>query len=342
MLLSEFDFSFDATLVADRPVEPRDQARLLVVPKGGGACAHHCVADLPQFLNANDLIIVNDTKVLPARLSGRKQPGGRHLELVLVRPARLDQPDQPDQWEVLCKGPKQGQIIELEGGATATVVEQGPGGIIMKFSSSVPGLLEKVGLMPLPPYIKRDPNEQDRIWYQTLFAREAGAIAAPTAGLHFTERLLAALREKGVKTAMVTLHVGPATFRPVTAERIDEHRMGTEWAELSPDTALAIKETKQAGGRIVAVGTTVVRTLESAASDDGTVKPMRGDVGLFITPGYRFKVVDVLMTNFHLPKTTLLMLVAAFAGLGPLRAAYLEAVREKYRFYSYGDAMLIL
>jgi len=336
MLLSEFDFSFDPSLIADHPVEPRDQARLLVLPKGGGAPAHHRVADLPQFLNANDLLIVNDTKVLPARLSGRKQPGGGHLELVLVKPL------ESDRWEVLCKGTKPGLVIELDGGATATVVEQGAGRIIMKFSSSVPALLEKIGRMPLPPYIKRDPTERDRIWYQTLFARAAGAIAAPTAGLHFTERLLAALREKGVKTVMVTLHVGPATFRPVTAERIDEHRMGTEWAELPPHTAAAINETRETGGRVVAVGTTVVRTLEAAASADGTVKPMQGEVGLFITPGHQFKVVDVLLTNFHLPKTTLLMLVSAFAGLEPLRAAYAEAVREKYRFYSYGDAMLIL
>jgi S-adenosylmethionine:tRNA ribosyltransferase-isomerase len=336
MLLSEFDFSFDPSLIADHPIEPRDQARLLVVPKGGGARTHRRVEDLPRFLNAKDLIIVNDTKVLPARLSGRKQPGGGHLELVLVRPL------ESDRWEVLCKETKPGQVIGLDGGATATVVEQGAGRIIMKFSSPVPALLEKIGRMPLPPYIKRDPTEQDRIWYQTLFAREAGAIAAPTAGLHFTERLLAALREKGVRTAMVTLHVGPATFRPVTAERIDEHRMGTEWAELSPQTAAAIDETRRSGGRVVAVGTTVVRTLEAAASADGTVKPMKGEVGLFVTPGYQFKVVDILMTNFHLPKTTLLMLVSAFAGLGSLRAAYAEAVREKYRFYSYGDAMLIL
>lgn len=335
MLLSEFDFPFDPSLIADHPIEPRDQARLLVVPKGGGACAHHHVADLPQFLNADDLVIVNDTKVLPARLSGSKKPGGGHVEMVLVRPL------ESDRWEVLCRGTKPGQVIELDGSATATVVEQGGGRIVMKFSSPVPALLEKIGRMPLPPYIKREPNEQDRIWYQTLFAREAGAIAAPTAGLHFTERLLAALKEKGMRTAMVTLHVGPATFRPVTAERIDEHRMGTEWAELSPHTAAAINETRKAGGRVVAVGTTVVRTLEAAAAADGTVKPMKGEVGLFIMPGYRFKAVDALMTNFHLPKTTLLMLVSAFAGLKPLRAAYAEAVREKYRFYSYGDAMLI-
>jgi S-adenosylmethionine:tRNA ribosyltransferase-isomerase len=297
------------------------------------------VADLPDFLNAGDLVIVNDTKVLPARLNGRKRPGGGPLELVLVRPVRSG---QPDRWEVLCKGTKPGQVIELDGGATATVTEQGANGIIMQFSSSVPALVEKIGRMPLPPYIKRKPTEQDRLWYQTLFAREAGAIAAPTAGLHFTERLLAGLKEKGVRMVTVTLHVGPATFRPVTAERIEEHRMGTEWAELSPQAAAAINETRKAGGRIVAVGTTVARTLEAAASADRTVMPLKGEVGLFITPGYQFKVVDVLMTNFHLPKTTLLMLASAFAGLEPLRAAYAEAVREKYRFYSYGDAMLIL
>lgn len=339
MLLDEFNFPFDEALIADRPIEPRDQARLLVVPKGGGACAHHRVTDLPNFLNANDLLIVNDTKVLPARLNGRRRPGGGQLELVLVRPVRSD---EPDQWEVLCKGTKPGQVVELDGRVTAMVVEQGAGGIIMKFSSPAPALMEKIGRMPLPPYIKREPTEQDRLWYQTMFAREAGAIAAPTAGLHFTDRLLAAIRAKGVKTATVTLHVGPATFRPVTAERIDQHRMGTEWAELSTNTAEAINETRKLGGRVVAVGTTVTRTLEAAASANGIVKPMQGEVGLFITPGYQFKVVDVLMTNFHLPKTTLLMLVSAFAGLEPLRTAYAEAVREKYRFYSYGDAMLIL
>jgi S-adenosylmethionine:tRNA ribosyltransferase-isomerase len=337
MLLSEFDFPFDLSLIADHPVEPRDQARLLVLPRDGGPCAHRRVADLPQLLNANDLIIVNDTKVLPARLSGRKRPGGGHLELVLVRPVATD------QWEVLCKGSiKMGQVIELDGGATATVTEQGANRVVMTFFSSVPALLEKAGRMPLPPYIKREPTEQDHRWYQTMFAREAGAIAAPTAGLHFTDRLLAALRNKGIHTATVTLHVGPATFRPVTAERLEDHRMGTEWAELPSHTATAVNETRKAGGRIVAVGTTVVRTLESAASSDGTVRSTRGDVGLFIAPGYKFKVVDILMTNFHLPRTTLLMLVSAFAGLEPLRVAYAEAVKEKYRFYSYGDAMLIL
>ncbi len=337
MLLSEFDFPFDASLVADHPVEPRDQARLLVLPRGGGPCAHHRVADLPRFLKAGDLVVVNDTKVLAARLTGRKRPGGGHLELVLVKPFGSN------QWEVLCKGSiRVGQVIELNGGATATVTEQGAGRVVMKFSSPVPALLEKVGRMPLPPYIKREPTKQDHRWYQTMFARTAGAIAAPTAGLHFTEGLMETLRARNIKLATVTLHVGPATFRPVTAERIDEHRMGTEWAELPPQTATAINETRKAGGRVVAVGTTVVRTLEAAAPTDGTVQPTQGDVGLFITPGYQFKIVDVLMTNFHLPRTTLLMLVSAFAGLEPLRAAYAEAVREKYRFYSYGDAMLIV
>lgn len=336
MRLSEFDFPFFPELIADHPIEPRDQARLLVLPKGGGACSHRRVADLPDLLTGNDLLVVNDTKVLPARLAGRKRPGGGRVEFVLVRPVG------PDRWEVLCRGTKPGLVVELDEGATATVVKQDREGIVMQFSTPVHGLIEKIGTMPLPPYIKRAPVEQDRTWYQTVFAREAGAIAAPTAGLHFTERLLAALRGKGVRLVAVTLHVGPATFRPVTVDRIEEHRMGTEWAELSPQTAAAIHDTKRAGGRIVAVGTTVVRTLEAAASDDGTVKPLKGEIGLFITPGYRFKVVDALMTNFHLPKTTLLMLVSAFAGLEALRSAYAEAVRQRYRFYSYGDAMLII
>jgi len=339
MLLSEFDYPFDAALIANHPVEPRDRARLLVVSRHDGALAHRYVTDIPDLLKPGDLLIVNDTKVLPVRLTGRKRPSGRPIELVLVRPAESD---RADRWEVLCKGTTQGQTLELDGGATATVVEQSPTGIVMEFSSAVPELIEKVGRMPLPPYIKREPTEQDRVWYQTLFAREAGAIAAPTAGLHFTERLLAALRSRGVQLAAVTLHVGPATFRPVTAETIEHHRMDPERAELSPETAAAVNTTRQAGGRIVAVGTTVVRTLEAAASADGTVQPMKGEVGLFITPGYRFKVVNILMTNFHLPKTTVLMLVSAFAGVEPLKTAYAEAVRRRYRFYSYGDAMLIL
>jgi S-adenosylmethionine:tRNA ribosyltransferase-isomerase len=341
MRLSEFEFPFDSKLIADRPIEPRDQARLLIVSRNDGTLAHHRVADLPSLLEPGDLLIVNDTKVLPVRLAGRKRPGGEARNLLLVRPDELG---LADRWVVLCKGIKIGQTVELDNGAAGTAVERCADGMVMQFSCPVPVLMEKVGRMPLPPYIKREPTDQDNIWYQTIFARKAGSIAAPTAGLHFTERLLAALRRRGVGLATVTLHVGPATFRPVRTTIVENHRLGPEWADLSAETAALINATKRRGGRIVAVGTTVVRTVESAAlpGGDGMVQPLTGDIDLFITPGYRFRVVDGLMTNFHLPKTTVLMLVAAFAGLERLRAAYLEAIRQRYRFYSYGDAMLIL
>ena len=339
MVLTEFDFPFDPTLIADRPVEPRDQARLLLVPRTTGLLSHRRVMDLPALLNFGDLLVVNDTKVLPARLMGCKRLGGGRLELIFVRAL------SEGMWEVLFKGnAKQGQVIEFGKEATATVVERTAERTTVKLDSSLPSreIFEKLGQMPLPPYIKRAPRPEDRHWYQTVFAREVGAIAAPTAGLHFTERLLTALRQRGIELATVTLHVGPATFRPVMTERIEDHPMGSERIEVSAEAAAAIERAKQRGGRVVAVGTTVVRALESAAQPDGTVRPMRGETTLYITPGYRFKVVDALLTNFHLPRTTLLMLGSAFAGVEPLRVAYEEAVREQYRFYSYGDAMLII
>jgi S-adenosylmethionine:tRNA ribosyltransferase-isomerase len=228
--------------------------------------------------------------------------------------------------------------------ARATIVRRDATGTAVRVESSesVVQLLREQGQMPLPPYIKRLPVEDDHRWYQTMFAEQEGAIAAPTAGLHFTPELLARLAEKPIRVAAVTLHVGPGTFKPVTAERVEDHHMEEEWFEIGVDSAKAIAETKEAGGRVVAVGTTVVRTLESAARTGGLVAASEGATRLFITPGYTFRVVDVLMTNFHLPRTTLVMLVSAFAGLEPIRHAYAEAVREQYRFYSYGDAMLIL
>jgi S-adenosylmethionine:tRNA ribosyltransferase-isomerase len=339
MLLSDFDFPFDPTLIADRPIEPREQARLLVLPRGGGACSHHRVADLPTLLAPGDVVVVNDTKVAAVRLTGRKRPGGGKIELVLVKDLG------EDRWEVLLKGKvTAGQVIEFDPHASATVLTRGPSGTVIRITSRSPvrELIGAIGQMPLPPYIKRAPTEADRTWYQTAFARVEGSIAAPTAGLHLTKDLLEALRHRGISTAAVTLHVGPATFRPVMTTTVEEHQMGTEWAELPVDTAEAIGKTKAEGGRVVAVGTTVVRTLESAVRADGTVEPAQGDVSLFITPGYRFRVVDALMTNFHLPRTTLLMLVSAFTGLDRLRQAYQEAIGERYRLYSYGDAMLIL
>ncbi|MBM4123390.1 MAG: tRNA preQ1(34) S-adenosylmethionine ribosyltransferase-isomerase QueA [Nitrospira sp.] len=339
MVLSDFDFPFDPALIADRPVEPRDQARLLVLPRAGGACSHRRVSDLPSLLNPGDLLVVNDTKVLAARLAGRKRTSGGKVDLVLVHEVA------EDRWEVLLKGRvTPGQVMDFEGGLSASVVQQGASGTVVQFTSGRPirEAIREVGQMPLPPYIKRSPMAEDRRWYQTVFARTEGAIAAPTASLHFTEELLGSLRDRGIGIATVTLHVGPGTFRPVQAERIEDHVMASERIEVSAEAAEAISRTKAAGGRVVAVGTTAVRALETAADEKGAVQPTSGDTQLFIVPGYRFRAVEAMMTNFHLPRTTLLMLVSAFAGQERLRAAYQEAVQEKYRFYSYGDAMLIL
>ncbi len=336
--LSDFDFPFDPLLVADRPVEPRDEARLLVIPLAGGPCAHQRVADLPRLLRPGDLLIVNDTKVLPVRLQGRKATGGL-VQVLLVRPLG------DRRWEVLLQGRvNTGQVLEFDGGVTGTVQERSPECTILRLegTASVADWLETVGQMPLPPYIKRAPVEQDRRWYQTVFAAADGAVAAPTAGLHFTSRLVTDLAHKGIHLASVTLHVGPATFKPVRVERIEDHRMGLEWGEVPDATVRAVHETRARGGRIVAVGTTAVRTLESAATEEGRLHPWRGETSLFIRPGYQFRVIDGLMTNFHLPRTTLLMLVSALAGLERLREAYQEAVKARYRFYSYGDGMLIL
>lgn len=339
MQLSEFDVPFDSSLIADHPVEPRDQARLLWSPLQGGPCLHRTVADLPVLLRPGDLLVVNDTKVLAARLTGRKRPGGGRVELLLVREV------EPDTWEVLLKGRiHPGTAIDFEAEISAVVVGSGPSGTLVKFTANRPmrELIGTIGAMPLPPYIKRAPTDRDRTWYQTIFAREEGSIAAPTATLHFTERLRTALRDGGVELAAITLHVGPATFRPVTVEKVEEHVMLPEHLAIDEETARAVNRAKAEGRRVVAVGTTVVRALEAAIDENGLVRPGAGDTNLFILPGYRFRVVDGLMTNFHLPRTTLVMLVAAFAGLERIREVYGEAVRERYRFYSYGDAMLLL
>ncbi|MER3424875.1 MAG: tRNA preQ1(34) S-adenosylmethionine ribosyltransferase-isomerase QueA [Nitrospiraceae bacterium] len=339
MQLSDFDFPFDPALVADRPVEPRDWARLLVVRRGSRTHSHRRVTDLPALLNPGDLVVVNDTKVVPVRISGRKRPGGGRIDLVLVKNLG------GDTWEALLKGGgKPGQVIDLASEAQAIVVQSDSFRTVIKLMSCRPiyDLLQEIGQMPLPPYIKRSPSDADHLWYQTIFARTEGAIAAPTAGLHFTNELLGALRKRGIQIATVTLHVGPATFRPVKVEHIQDHSMPSEQMEISKEAAAAIEQAKTGGGRVLAVGTTVVRTLESAATKNGTVFPMKGEARLFIFPGYQFRVVDGLMTNFHLPRTTLLMLVSAFTGIERLKAVYAEAIRERYRFYSYGDAMLIL
>lgn len=339
MQLSEFDFPFDPTLVALQPVSPRDRARLLVLDRRTDRLAHRLVADLPSLLNPGDLLVVNDTKVLAARVSGIKKQTGTAVEVLFVR----DLGDS--RWEIMVKGSfRIGQVIEFDRQSRATIVKRDATGteVVVDSSAPVTQLFEARGVMPLPPYIKRAATQEDHDWYQTVFAEHAGAIAAPTAGLHFTEDLLQRLNASGINVAAVTLRVGPGTFKPVTTERIEDHQMGAETFTISEATVNAVQKTKRGGGQVVAVGTTVVRTLETVMKEKGELVPMSGDSRLFITPGFQFKVVDALMTNFHLPRTTLLMLVSAFAGIEQMRAAYGEAVKERYRFYSYGDAMLIL
>ncbi|GJL66296.1 MAG: S-adenosylmethionine:tRNA ribosyltransferase-isomerase [Nitrospirales bacterium] len=338
MQLTDFQFPFDPSLIASHPVRPRDHAKLLAVPKGQGPCCDAHIFDLPNLLQSGDLVVVNDTRVIPARVFGTKLPSGGKVELLVLRSLGLD------QWEVLLKGKVHvGQRIRLEGDAEAVVEERSQDRTVVSIKSSLSGreLLQHVGQMPLPPYIKRQPTDDDREDYQTMFAQTEGAIAAPTAGLHFTPQLLTALTEKDIHVAHITLHVGAGTFRPVTVSKVEEHRMEPEWFCIPEATAQAIARVRQFGGRVVAVGTTVTRSLESAVDTEGNVCAQEGQTNLFVTPGYRFQVVDALMTNFHLPGTTLLMLIAAFAGLEQSRTAYAYAVKERYRFYSYGDAMLI-
>lgn len=338
MQLSDFDFPFDPILVALQPVSPRDRARLLLLEKPTQQLVHHHVADLPALLKPGDLLVLNDTKVLAARVLGIKKPVGTPVEVLFVRDMGKG------RWEIMVKGAfRIGQVIEFNQHSRATIVKRDATGTeaMMDSPEPVAQLFETQGVMPLPPYIKRVATPDDRHWYQTVFAKHVGAIAAPTAGLHFTDELLHRLTTSKINVATVTLHVGPGTFKPVTAERIEDHRMGAEAFTMTEDTANAIAQTKRAGGRVVAVGTTVVRTLETIVQEHGEIIPMSGESRLFITPGFQFKVVDALMTNFHLPRTTLLMLVSAFAGADPIRKAYAEAVKERYRFYSYGDAMFI-
>ncbi len=339
MRLSEFDFPFDESLIADCPISPRDHARLLVVPRKGEPTFHHArVKDLPNLLRSDDVVVLNDTKVIPARLHGTKRSTGGKIEALLVRPL------EEARWEVLLKGHVDvGQILEFQEEATAEVLERSQERTVLRIDTpgSIKDLLEKIGEVPLPPYIKRPADARDKEAYQTVYARSEGAVAAPTAGLHFTQRLCAALKQKGIQLVTITLHVGPGTFRPVTVDRIEDHHMAAEWFDISEEAAWRLNVAKAEGRRIVAVGTTSVRTLESAVNEAGKVRPGPGETRLFITPGFRFAMVDALLTNFHLPRTTLLMLVSAFGGLDQLRAAYAEAIKARYRFYSYGDAMLI-
>lgn len=338
MLLSEFDFPFDPALVADQPVIPRDRARMLVVDRASGIRMHRHVADLTSLLKPGDLVVVNNTKVMPARVPAHVHSTGKPIDLLFVQD--LGQ----GVWEVLIRGRyRPGSMVKFPDGGIGEILERSQTRTTLKVTgvNSVHDLMQAAGTMPLPPYIKRPPTQDDRQWYQTMFAQHEGAIAAPTAGLHFTPELVEALVEKSIELAQVTLHVGPGTFRSVKSERIEDHRMLAERVDVSAQTVERIGLVRQRGNRVVAVGTTVVRALETAARSGSGLTPFQGAAELFITPGFKFQIVDTLLTNFHLPRTTLLMLVSAFVGIGQLRAAYEEAVNQRYRFYSYGDAMLI-
>jgi S-adenosylmethionine:tRNA ribosyltransferase-isomerase len=352
MRLSDFDFPLPDDLVAQEPLAERDASRLLVLPRDGGPWSHRGVRDLPSLLRDGDLLIFNDARVIPARLHGQKRGSGGKVELLLVEPRPSIDGEQGERWYCLgqaSKGLKPGLVIELPGGLTADVLAQeADGGIEVRLSKGGDALLEalwSVGEIPLPPYIRshgapaaQDPNAAR---YQTILARRPGASAAPTAGLHFTPELFAALETRGVRKATITLFVGPGTFLPVRTDDLSQHRMHAERFEIPPETARAIRETRARGGRVIAVGTTSLRALEAAADGSGGVRVGEGTTDLFVTPGYTFSVIDGLMTNFHLPKSTLLMLVSALVGRERLLEAYAEAVRERYRFFSYGDAMLL-
>jgi len=336
MDLADFDYELPAERIALRPGQPRDAARMLVVRPDGLVDAG--VADLPGYLRAGDAMVTNDTAVIPARL--RVKRGAAAVEVTLHK--RLD----AATWKAFAKPAKKcrpGDRLDFDG-LSAEVVDRAGGKVTLRFATgALEPALEERGAMPLPPYIagRRAPDARDREDYQTVYAARAGAVAAPTAGLHFTERLLAAVASAGVARASVTLHVGAGSFLPVTKERVEEHRMHAEWGEITPAAAEALNAARAAGGRILAVGTTALRLLETAADQAGRIHPFRGETAIFITPGYRFKAVDLLLTNFHLPRSTLLMLVAAFSGLERIKSAYAHAVAQGYRFYSYGDACLL-
>jgi S-adenosylmethionine:tRNA ribosyltransferase-isomerase len=334
---SDFDYVLPERLIAQRPLERRDECRLLVLGRRSGEVAHRRFDDLPALLRPGDLLVVNDSRVLPARLSGRKPTGGR-VELLLTR--RLG----PDAWLALAHpGLRLGQVVRIGEVLQAEVTAVEPDGQrLLRFDRSgveIDEVIHQVGQLPVPPYVKLELARPDD--YQTVYAREEGSVAAPTAGLHFTEGLLAALAERDVEVARLTLHVGIGTFRPVKVDEVSAHVMHGEWFRVTPAAAEQFNRAKAAGRRVVAVGTTVVRTVESLADEAGQVAAGEGETRLFIVPGYRFRCVDALITNFHLPRSTLLMLVAAFAGRERVLAAYAEAIVAGYRFYSFGDAMLI-
>lgn len=337
MRRSDFSYPLPDELIAQVPLEARGDSRLLCLDGGSGALQDRQFSDLCELLQPGDLMVFNDTRVIPARLFGHKPSGGR-VELLIER--ILDAHRGLAHIRA-SKSPRAGTLIELEGGGELRVSgRQDSLFEIESIDHGLMALLERSGHIPLPPYIDRPDNARDLERYQTVYASRPGAVAAPTAGLHFDQAMLDRLRRQGIGSARVTLHVGAGTFQPVRVDRLEDHRMHAEYLEVDQSTCDQVRRTRDQGGRVVAVGTTSVRSLESASAS-GEIRPFRGDTRLFITPGYRFRSVDVLITNFHLPESTLLMLVAAFAGYEPVMAAYHHAVAEAYRFFSYGDAMFL-
>jgi S-adenosylmethionine:tRNA ribosyltransferase-isomerase len=340
MRVDLFDFDLPQDRIALRPARPRDSARLLLVH--GSETSDHQVLDLPGLLRPGDVLVFNDTKVIQAQLEGKR--GGASIG------ATLHKREGPREWRAFLRNARRARVedeIDFGAGVSASVVEKSEdGSALLHFHGDEPVelLLERAGRMPLPPYIasKRPADAEDRADYQTMFAREEGAVAAPTAALHFTPRLLEMLDARGVSRETLTLHVGAGTFLPVKSEDTGAHKMNAEWGRIDAATAARLNEVRKAGGRLIAVGTTSLRLLESAAAEDGAVRPFEGDTAIFITPGYRFKAIDGLMTNFHLPRSTLFMLVSALMGLDVMKSAYAHAIETGYRFYSYGDASLLL
>ena len=338
MQTSDFDYYLPESSIAQTPTEPRDSSRLLVLHRDTGELQHKIFREVGEYLHPNDLLVLNQTRVIPARIYAHKSTGGR-VELLLLR--REDELT----WQCLVggKGVRVATKIQIEDGPQAEIIKVLNGSErLIRFGEPIEPYFPKIGNVPLPPYIHESLKDPER--YQTVYAREPGSAAAPTAGLHFTPRLLDELQQEGVKIAYVTLHVGLDTFAPVMEENPQEHKIHTEWCELNQETANLINLTKQSGGRVIAVGTTSVRTLESAAieNSDSRISAFIGPTSLYILPGYQFKIVDAMITNFHLPKSTLIMLVSTFAGRERILSAYETAIRTGYRFYSFGDAMLIL
>jgi S-adenosylmethionine:tRNA ribosyltransferase-isomerase len=346
MEVSDLDFELPEELIAQVPADPRDASRLLALPRSGGEPRHLRFADLPDLLAPGDLLVLNDSRVIPARLVGRRESGGR-VEVLLVEPSPGAPPAGPARWRAMAQASKPiriGSRFDFDGLAAEVEGVEGEGFYAVRFDPKDRSLaqeLERVGRVPLPPYIRREPGDEDRVRYQTVVARHPGSVAAPTAGLHFTPELLARLGARGVAWTTVTLHVGPGTFLPVRSRRLEEHRMHEERYEVPVRAAAAFEIARARGGRVVAVGTTAVRTLESSFANKG-LQPGTGRTDLFIRPGHAFRAVDGLITNFHLPRSTLLALVCAFGGTPRVLAAYRSAVAARYRFFSYGDAMVIL